>query len=120
MTQVKVYGLRDPLNRVRPTLSAAIECLVHVLGLPAEKRFQRFIPLEPVDFIYPEDRSERYTIIELCLFAGRSVATRKALIQALNRRIPELTGIPAQDIEITLFEVPRCNWGIRGQRGDEL
>jgi hypothetical protein len=29
-------------------------------------------------------------------------------------------GIDAQDIEITLFETPKVNWGIRGMNGEDL
>jgi hypothetical protein len=29
-------------------------------------------------------------------------------------------GIEPQDVEITIFETPPANWGIRGRCGDEL
>jgi hypothetical protein len=29
-------------------------------------------------------------------------------------------GIVPQDLEITIFETPQANWGIRGKPGDEL
>ncbi|MCC2665029.1 MAG: 4-oxalocrotonate tautomerase [Geminicoccaceae bacterium] len=35
-------------------------------------------------------------------------------------RTPARTGIAAQDLEITIFETPPANWGIRGQTGDRL
>jgi hypothetical protein len=30
------------------------------------------------------------------------------------------TSLKADDLEITIFETPRANWGIRGKPGDEL
>ena len=72
------------------------------------------------DFIHPSDRSERYTIIEVSLFEGRSVGAKRALIQAMIDQLQDLAGIPAQDIEITLFETPKVNWGIRGMNGEDL
>ncbi|MFC3029229.1 MULTISPECIES: tautomerase family protein [Roseomonadaceae] len=72
------------------------------------------------DFIYPADRSERYVVIEVSMFEGRSPEARKALIGAFYRWIPEATGIQPHDIEITLFETPRSAWGIRGLPGDEI
>jgi hypothetical protein len=42
------------------------------------------------------------------------------LIRLLYERIPQLSGISAQDIEITIFETPRHSWGIRGMPGDEV
>ena len=121
MAQVKVYGRREHFAVHRDTLSVAIHgSLMSSLCLPADKRFQRFISLEPADFLYPADRSDAYTIIEISLFEGRSVETKRALVQALFRDIETACGISAQDVEITIFETPRYNWGIRGRSGDQL
>ncbi|MFL0361177.1 tautomerase family protein [Curtobacterium flaccumfaciens] len=79
-----------------------------------EKRFQRFIPLNSADFIYPEDRGPRYTIIEISMFEGRTASAKRALISELFARIESATGIPPHSIEITITETPRLNWGIRG------
>jgi Tautomerase enzyme len=37
-----------------------------------------------------------------------------------GRHIEQRCGIAPQDVEITVFETPRANWGIRGVPGDEL
>ena len=121
MVQVTIYGRHDHLDRVRTELSAAIHAsAVDALALPASKRFHRYIGLDPVDFIHPDDRSDRYTIIEISMFEGRSVETKKALIRNLFERIEAQCGIAPQDVEITIFETPRHNWGIRGLPADEL
>ncbi|MBV8652954.1 MAG: tautomerase family protein [Alphaproteobacteria bacterium] len=121
MAQVKIYGLRRSLEKNRLALSQAIHsCVMEALAYPAEKRFHRFLALDDADFIYPADRSEYYTIIEISMFEGRSAEAKKLLIRRLNERIPELTGIRPQDIEITIFETPRHAWGIRGSAGDEI
>jgi phenylpyruvate tautomerase PptA (4-oxalocrotonate tautomerase family) len=121
VAQVKIFGLRRSLERHRLALSQAIHsCVMEALAYPAEKKFHRFLALDEADFIYPADRSEHYTIIEISMFEGRSVEAKKLLIRRLNERIPELTGIRSQDIEITIFETPRHAWGIRGSAGDEI
>jgi phenylpyruvate tautomerase PptA (4-oxalocrotonate tautomerase family) len=121
MAQVKVYGHRAALDACKEALSDAIHAAVMAaLAYPAEKRFHRFIGLDQGDFVHPADRSERYIIIEISLFEGRSVEAKKALMRALYERIPEATGIGPQDVEITLFETPRHAWGIRGLPGDEV
>ena len=94
--------------------------MVETLGLPADKRFHRFISLEEENFFYPADRSERYTIIEISMFEGRSKETRKGLIREIFRRFEADLGSAPQDVEITIHESPRENWGIRGKPGDEL
>ena len=76
--------------------------------------------LDAADFIFPADRSLQYVIIEISLFAGRSEEAKTALIKALFVNIEQATGIDPQDIEITLFETPVSNWGIRGLPASEL
>lgn len=121
MSQIKVYGRRDHLDPIKARLSDVIHgCIVAALQYPPDKRFHRFFPLAADDFIYPADRSERYTIIEISLFEGRSVAAKKALVRLLYERTAAELDLAPLDLEITLSETPRHNWGIRGQPGDEL
>jgi phenylpyruvate tautomerase PptA (4-oxalocrotonate tautomerase family) len=121
VAQIKIYGRGDQLRPIRTQLSDLIHgCVVEALHYPAEKRFHRFFPLEAEDFIFPQDRGPKYTIIEISMFEGRSVAARKQLIRLLFDRLETGLGIEPQDIEITISETPRANWGIRGQHGDEL
>jgi phenylpyruvate tautomerase PptA (4-oxalocrotonate tautomerase family) len=121
MSQVIVYGNTDHLAQHRAALSDTIHsCLVDAIGLPADKRFHRFIRLDREDFLYPADRSERYTIIEISMFEGRGTETKKALIRLLFERLQAECGISPQDVEITIVETPCANWGIRGLPGDQL
>lgn len=121
MAQIKIYGHAAHLRAHRAAISDAIHtCATSALGLPADKRFHRFIPLEAADFIHPSDRSERFTTIEVSLFEGRTVETKKVFIRALFARFAELGLSTPQDLEITLTETPRHNWGIRGLPADEL
>ena len=116
-----IYGERAHLTRVREALSDVVQgCLVDALGLPADKRFQRFIGLDAADLVHPPDRSGAYTIIEISMFAGRSPVAKRRLLELLMTRIAQQAGIPPQDLEITIFETPPANWGIRGQTGDRL
>jgi 4-oxalocrotonate tautomerase family enzyme len=121
MAQIKIYGLKNHLRPIQQKLSDVLhECAVDALKLPLDKRFHRFIALDKDDFIYPSDRSEAYTIIEISMFEGRTVEAKKALIYRIFERFEADLGINPQDVEITIFETPRHNWGIRGKTGDEL
>lgn len=121
MSQVRIYGHREPLARHREALSDTVHaCLVDALGLPESKRFHRFFPMDSEDFIHPDDRGENYTIIEISMFSGRSTEAKKRLIRLLFERVEAETGIVPQDVEITIFESPASDWGIRGRCGDEL
>jgi len=120
MSQVKVFGLRSHLNPIIPQISDVIHsCVVDALQYPPEKRIHRFFQLDATEFYYPPERSERYTIVEFSMFEGRSVEAKKQLIRLLFKRFEEQLGISAIDLEITIFETPKCNWGFRGLPGDE-
>lgn len=121
MAQIKIYGTRDHLARVRDRLSDTIhECVVEALAYPRDKRAHRFFALDPDDFKVPAGRSERYVIIEISMFEGRSVDTKKALFRLLFERLERDCAITPMDVEVTITETPRHNWAMRGLPGDEL
>jgi phenylpyruvate tautomerase PptA (4-oxalocrotonate tautomerase family) len=93
---------------------------VDALQFPADKRAHRFFPLDASNFFYPDGRTERYTIIEISMFEGRSIETKKRLIRLLFERIETEFGISTRDVEITITETPKHNWGFRGSTGDEI
>ncbi|MDQ4501718.1 tautomerase family protein [Sinomonas sp. ASV322] len=121
MAQVVVYGRRGSLEQRRLALSEAIhEAIMVALEYPPEKKFQRFIALDAFDFIYPDDRGEEYTIIEISMFEGRTDAAKRALIAELFARVEAKAGVSPHSLEITITETPKLNWGIRGQNAADL
>jgi Tautomerase enzyme len=117
MPQTKIYGLASQLNPIKGSLSTIIHsCFVDAWAYPVEKRFHRFFPMAADDFIYPADRSDRYTIIETVMFEGRTVEAKKQLVRLLFERIHDRLGIEPNDV----IDTPAHNWGIRGIPGDEL
>jgi phenylpyruvate tautomerase PptA (4-oxalocrotonate tautomerase family) len=121
MAQFTIFGYADALRPRRAAMSDVVHAsAAAVLGLPADKRFHRFVPLDADDFVVPDSRSRDYTIIEVSLFEGRTVETKKAFIRHLYAGFADQLHIAAIDLEVTLFESPRHNWGIRGLPGDEL
>jgi 4-oxalocrotonate tautomerase family enzyme len=121
MAQIKIYGLKEQLNPIKSQLSDVIHsCVVEALAFPKDKRAHRFFPLESEDFYYPEGRTTRYTIIEISMFEGRTVEAKKKLIHLLFERIQQTLNIRPEDVEVTISETPKHNWGFRGQTGDEI
>jgi 4-oxalocrotonate tautomerase family enzyme len=121
LAQIKIYGLRKHLDGLKARMSDIIHsCVMEALQYPADKRAHRFLPLDVEDFYYPAGRSERYTIIEISMFEGRSDAAKRQLIRLIFEKFSAELGMSPQDVEITIFETPRQNWGIRGVVGDEL
>jgi len=120
MAQVKVYALRRALDPIKRQLSDVIHaCVMEAFAYPADKRAHRFFPLEEEDFFYPPGRSERYTIIELSMFEGRSVDAKKQFMRLLFERAERELGLAPMDLELTISETPKHNWAFRGLPGDE-
>jgi len=121
MSQVKVYGHQAYLNPIKGQLSDVIHsCVVDALHFPQDKRAHRFFPLAPDDFFYPVGRTDAYTIIEITMIEGRTVAAKKTLVRLLFERIEGELGILPNDVEICITEAPAHNWGFRGMHGDEV
>ena len=121
MAQIKIYGVREHLNPIKATLSDVIHsCVVDALAFPQDKRAHRFFPLEAENFYYPAGRTPHYTIIEISMFEGRSVETKKNLIRLLFERTQAELDLAPADLEVTITETPKHNWGFRGQPGDEI
>ena len=121
MAQVKIYGLKDRLDPVKEEMSEVIHsCVVDALSFPKDKRAHRFFGLDADDFYYPAGRTERYTIVEISMFEGRSIDAKKRLVRLLFERAREEIGLAPADLEVTITETPKHNWGFRGQPGDEI
>jgi len=121
MGQVKIYGIKENLNPIKTALSALIhQCVVTAFELPSDKKFHRFFPMDQADFFFPEGRTEAYTIIAFRIFEGRTIETKRKLVQTLFESIKKEFNIAPEDIEIMIFETPKHNWEIRGLPGDEL
>jgi len=120
MSQVKIFGLKEQLDPIKRQLSDVIHsCVVEALQYPADKRAHRFFPLDRADFFYPAGRTDRYTIIEFSMFEVRIAEAKKRLIRMLFERVQRECGIAPHDLEMTIFETPKHNWGFRGLPGDE-
>lgn len=119
--QIKIYGVKERLNPIKETLSNIIHSfMVEALQFPSDKKFHRFFPMDKEDFYFASGRTEAYTVIEVGMFEGRTVGAKKQLLKLLFERINNELGISPQDVEVTIFETPKHNWGIRGLPGDEL
>ena len=121
MAQVKIYGLKTSLDKIRNELSDIIHnCIVESLSFPKDKKYHRFISLHEDEMIFPDDKSKQYTIIEIMMMEGRSIETKKKLIKSLFQAIEQKLNIKNNDLEICIIESPASNWGFRGLTGDEI
>ena len=82
---------RELLNGVRSAITGA-------LGVPDDRVTQRIVetPAENIDMTGV--RSDRLTVVEISMLAGRGPELKVALYQALSRRLALEPGISAHDL----------------------
>ncbi len=97
----------------RGLLDAVHAALMAAFGIPDRDRNQRFVEYAPEDFEIPPERGERFIVVEIVAFAGRSVDTKRRLYREIVDRF-EALGIPRADVFIVVHDNPTENWGLRG------
>ena len=94
-------------------LDAIHAATVEALRIPDKDRTQ-ILTEHPADaFEFPPGKGDRFTLIQVTMFAGRSLDAKRRLYQAVVGNLGRL-GIPPSDVLIVLHEVALENWGIRG------
>ena len=94
-------------------LDAVHRALVEAFKIPEGDRNQRLFEFSEENFEISEGKTDRYTLIEITAFPGRSLEAKRKLYQAISKKL-EALGIPSNDVFIVLQEPPLENWGIRG------
>lgn len=94
------------IDAVRSAMTAALQ-------VPNWTTSIRLFVHEPHRFVGPQDKGERYTLVSIDCFIGRSAETKRALYQAIVHNLG-LCGIPADHLKVLVREAPRENWAIRG------
>lgn len=97
----------------RRMFDAVHGALMAAFKIPDEDRGQRLIEYAPEDFEIPPGRGERFSIVSIEAFAGRSLDAKRALYKEVVTAL-DAVGIPKTDIFIVLKEIPVENWGLRG------
>ena len=114
MPNTRIEVKRGWIGEQRAAVIEAVHAaMVETIRIPEHDRALRLIEHDPADFSAPTDKSDKYTLIEITLFAGRSPEAKRRLYRALVRNLSAL-GIPPMDIKTVLIEVPMEDWGIRG------
>jgi phenylpyruvate tautomerase PptA (4-oxalocrotonate tautomerase family) len=109
LTVTRAGWITDPAVVIDAVQSALRE----TLKIPEWDRTLRLIEHPASHFAVPPGRGEKFTLVEITMFSGRSMAAKRALYQAIVRNFVAL-GVPSLDIKITLIEIPPENWGLRG------
>ncbi|MGF7119127.1 tautomerase family protein [Methanobacterium oryzae] len=90
------------------------DALVNAIKIPDHDRFQRLYELEDENFEVPETKTDNVTIIEITMFKGRSMESKRNLYTEIIDNLAKNPGIDGNDITIVLLEPPLENWGVKG------
>lgn len=107
------------VDEEKAIVAAVHSAMVEALRIPETDRIVRLVVHEPHRFAVDPGKDERFTLISIDLFEGRSLKAKSALYAALVRNLAPL-GIPANHVKTLLREVPRENFGIRGVPASEI
>ena len=121
MPLVKVEIIKGKTAEYKKMLLQSIhEALVAALQIEDDDRYQRLYELDADCFERRASKTDKFTLIELTLFPGRSKDIKRAIIKETARILYERLEIQASDIMMIIHEPPLDNWGCYGEQGSEL
>jgi phenylpyruvate tautomerase PptA (4-oxalocrotonate tautomerase family) len=99
----------------RAIVDAVRAALSDALRAPEDDPLVRLAEYAPGEFSlpYPDRHSDRFALVEVTMFAGRSTDAKRRLYDGIVRRLADL-GVPPKDVLIVLHEPPMHNWAVDG------
>lgn len=113
MPSVRIVTGEWARGREREFIEAVQSAMLSAIKIPEWDRDVVLDLYEESRRITPTGKSERYTRVEIELFAGRSLKAKRELYRIIVANLSKL-GVPDMEIKTILIEVPAPNWGIRG------
>jgi len=117
VTLVSILKGRSAAEK-RSLMTAVQSAITATLGLPPHDRNLRLSVHGQDEWLLPEGTTDKYVLVEIALFAGRTPETKGQLYAAIVTALAAL-GVSKRDVFIRVIDQPRENFGIRGgQRAD--
>jgi phenylpyruvate tautomerase PptA (4-oxalocrotonate tautomerase family) len=114
MPLVRISLLKGRSPEEKKTLSDEIHAaLVESIKIPQTDFNHRIAEYAPGDWQLPPGKSEKFVMVEITMFPGRSKEAKRKLYKGIVRRL-EALGVPTTDVLVVLTEPPLENWGVRG------
>ncbi|QKZ05074.1 MULTISPECIES: tautomerase family protein [Pseudomonas] len=117
MPLVRIDVAQDtPAETIKAISDVIYEAMIQTANVPANDRFQIINRHASDELVYPAEGylgiqySPRIVFIQVTWNSGRSVDVKRAFYQAVASGIHERTGVPMEDVWISLVEVNREDW----------
>ncbi len=62
----------------------------------------------------------RMPIVRIDLWEGRESDAKRELIRSVSKAVSETLGIPVEHVHIVINDVPKENWGIKGEQASRI
>lgn len=86
------------------------------LAVPQDDRNIRYVEHRPEHFAVPSTATDRFVLVEIALYPGRSDDAKRRLQLGIVERFGAL-GIAPSDVFVILSEPPLANWAVAGIPG---
>ncbi|HDJ1440174.1 TPA: tautomerase family protein [Serratia rubidaea] len=104
---------RRDARQKQAVIATVFNSLRQVLGVSDEELQARYQQYQPEDFVAPGGMAD-YLHIEIVMFKGRTLVSKKKLYRHLVDSLVTLLDISPAAIVILLREYEADNWGMRG------
>ena len=121
MPIVRIEIIKGKSSEYKTVLLQTVhDALIKTLKIEDDDRFQRLYELDEDCFERRASKTDKFTLIELTIFPGRSKELKRAVIEEITCSLGEKLEIATTDIIIIMHEPPLENWGCYGKQATEM
>ena len=100
-------------GRQQELLEAVQRAIIEGIRIPEDDRCLRLHELAAEAVLAPPGTSDKYTVVEISMFKGRSVEAKRRLYAALARELGAF-GVAGRDLKMFIQEGEREDWSVGG------
>jgi len=115
LVRIEIIKGKD-ISYKKTLLEAVHVALVNAIQIEDWDRFQRLYEVEDELFERSESKTDKFTMIELTMFPGRTKEHKARIYKEIVKELHERLEIAATDIFIVINEPPNENWGLAGSQ----
>ena len=90
--------------------------LMNAIQIEDWDRFQRLYEIEDELFERSENKTDKFTMIEITMFQGRTKEQKARIYEEIVKELYARLEIQATDVFIVINEPPNENWGLAGKQ----
>ena len=97
-------------------LDAVHTALIKAIQIEDWDRFQRLYEIDEELFERSENKTDKFTMIEITMFQGRTKEQKAKIYEEIVKELDEKLEIKSSDVFIVINEPPNENWGLAGKQ----